>query len=250
MYASVAQRLKALEGREIAVRLEKKLSLPRAKDGLEFNLQGGGSDGTYGYFVMVTRGPSETAMSYIHKVELSTWEVVKVSKPLPLHHANDVCYDPRHHRLVVSHCDIHPDWVSFIDPDTLELVETVTIPQRHFSMGFCPEKGLYVAGKSLTYDFVVMDEAFRPLKLLEGVPGYVKQGMECDEEFIYFLHYDPKVLNWIYLFNWEGQLQRRIPVPMVGECEHLFVMGDTLVCGFNSNETASRDMYILHLEEK
>ena len=249
MYDTLAQRIRALRGKEITVRLEKKLTLPMEQDGVEFNMQGGGSDGKFGYFIMVTRGPSETAMSYIHKVDLSTWQVVKVGSPLPMHHANDLCYDPKHHRLVVSHCDIHPEWVSFVDPDTLELLETVEIPQPHYSMAFCPEKGLYVAGKSRTYDFVLLDEDFQPQKLLPGVTGYIKQGMECDEDFIYFFQ-TGKEFNWIFLFDWEGQLLRRIPVPMVGESENLFVMGDTLVGAFNSNATRSRDIYVMHLEEK
>ena len=85
--------------------------------------------------------------------------------------------------------------------------------------------------------------------MLPGVTGYIKQGMECDEDFIYFFQ-TGKEFNWIFLFDWEGQLLRRIPVPMVGESENLFVMGDTLVGAFNSNTTRSRDIYVMHLEEK
>ena len=246
MKKTVSSIIRSLEHREITVTLEKKLSLPRSGGENGFNMQGGGTDGKYGYFIMVTRGPSETAMSYIHKVDLESWEILKISQPLPLHHANDLCYDPKHHRLVISHCDVHPDWVSFVDPDTLELIETVTIPQPHYSMAFCPEKGLYVAGKSRTYDFVLLNEDFEPQRLLPGEDGHVKQGMECDEDYIYFFQTGIRN-NWIFVFDWEGTFLRKIPVPMVGESENLFVWGDRLIGAFNNHEGWTGDIYEMKL---
>lgn len=246
MKQTVGNILKSLAQRDITVKLEKKLCLPRVVGDTRFNMQGGGTDGTYGYFIMVTRGPSETAMSYIHKVDLERWEVIRVSKPLALHHANDLCYDPKHHRLVISHCDVHPDWVSFVDPDTLELLETVTIPQPHYSMAFCPEKGLYVAGKSRTYDFVLLDEDFQPQRLLPGEDGHIKQGMECDGDFIYFFQTGVRN-NWIFVFDWEGTFLRKLPVPMVGESENLFLRGDRFIGAFNNNEDGTGDIYEMTL---
>ena len=242
MNKTVSRVIRSLEGSPITVKLVKKLSLPRDVGETRFNMQGGGTDGKYGYFIMVTRGPSETAMSYIHKVDLTTWQVLRVSRPLPLNHANDLCYDPKHHRLVISHCDIYPDRVSFVDPDTLELLEQRTIPQPHYSMAFCPEKGLYVAGKSRTYDFVLLDEDFQPQRLLPGEDGHVKQGLECDEDYIYFFQTGIRN-NWIFLFDWDGNFLRKIPVPMVGESENLFVWGDRFIGAFNNNEERTGDIY-------
>ena len=248
MQSTLSSQIRALADKPIRVRLIKKLSLPRNGPDKSFNMQGGGTDGRYGYFVLVTRGPSETAQSFIHKVDLQTWEVVKISQPLRMHHANDVCYDPSHHRLVVSHCDVHPDWVSFVDPDSLELLETRSIPQNHFSMAFCPEKGLYVAGKSRTYDFVLLNEDFEPLKLLPGEDGHVKQGMECDTDYIYFFQTGVRY-NWIFVFDWEGTFLRKIPVPMVGESENLFVFADRFIGAFNNNEENTADIYEMILCE-
>jgi len=249
MHSSVSEVIRSLEGKEIEVTLEKVWSIPREAGGLRLNMQGGGTDGTYGYFILVTRGDSATAMSYIHKVTLDTWQTVKISKPLPLNHANDLAYDPKHHRLVISHCDIHPDRVSMVDPDTLELLETKTIPQKHFSIAYNANKGLYVTGKSRTYDLMLLDDDFQPVRLLPGEDGHVKQGLECDDEYIYFFQTGVRY-NWIFVFDWEGTFLRKIPVPMVGESENLFVLGDGLIGAFNNNADNTADVYRMTLTEK
>ena len=249
MNTAVSEVVRALESKEIRVTLEKVWSIPREGNGLRFNMQGGGTDGTYGYFILVTKGDSATAMSYIHKVALDTWQTVKISNPLPLNHANDLAYDPKHHRLVISHCDIYPDRVSMVDPDTLELLETKTIPQKHFSIAYNPNKGLYVTGKSRTYDFMLLDDDFQPVRLLPGEDGHVKQGLECDDDYIYFFQTGVRN-NWIFVFDWEGNFLRKIPVPMVGESENLFVWGDGFIGAFNNNEDNTADVYRMTLTEK
>lgn len=243
---TVSKVIHSLQGKEISVSLEKVWSIPREIGGIWVNMQGGGSDGTYGYFILVTRGDSSTAMSFIHKVDLTTWRTVRISEPLPLNHANDLAYDPKNNRLVISHCDIHPDRVSFVDPVTLKLLGTETIPQKHFSIAYNANKGLYVAGKSRTYDLALLDDRFQPLRLLPGVEGYIKQGLECDDAFIYFFQ-TGKEYNWIFVYDWEGQFIRKIPVPMVGESENLFLWEDGFVGAFNGNSTA--DVYRITLQQ-
>ena len=249
MKISVNNVIRALQGKEIEVVLEKVWSMPRTANGLQLIMQGGGTDGKYAYYNLVTRGDSATAMSYIHKVDLSTWQTVQVSKPLPMNHANDMAYDPKHNRLVVSHCDIYPDRVSFVDPDTLELLETRTIPQKHYSLAYNANKGLYVAGKSRTYDLALLDDDFQPLRLLPGEDGHVKQGLECDDEFIYFFQTGVRN-NWIFVFDWEGTFLRKIPVPMVGESENLFVWDCGFIGAFNNKEDDTADVYRMILKEK
>ena len=188
-------------------------------------------------------------MSYIHKINLETWETVKISEPLKMYHANDLAYDAKHHRLVISHCDIHPDEVSIVDPDTLEVIEVKTIPQRHFSITYNAAKGMYVVGKSLTYDFVLLDDDFQPVELLPGEDGHIKQGLECDDDYIYFFQTGVRY-NWIFVFDWDGVFLRKIPVPMVGESENLFVRGDHFIGAFNNNVDNTADIYVMTLSEK
>lgn len=248
MNSKVCDKIRALETKDIKVTLEKRMSIPRIVDGVSFNLQGGGTDGTYGYFILVTRGPSETAMSYIHKIDLETWETVKISEPLKMYHANDLAYDAKNHRLVISHCDIHPEEVSIVDPETLEQIEVKTIPQKHFSIAYNANKGLYVVGKSRTYDFVLLNDEFEPQGLLPGEDGHVKQGLECDDEYIYFFQTGVRY-NWIFVFNWDGTFLRKIPVPMVGESENLFVLDDYFIGAFNNNDDNTADIYAMILSD-
>ena len=227
----------------IEVSMEKVCSIPRMRDGRRWNMQGGGSDGSFAYFVMVSSGPSESAESRVYKFRLGSWELVKRSGPLFMNHANDLVCDTKRRRLVISHCDVEPQRVSFVDPDSLELTGSLDTPQRHFSLAYDADKGLYVAGKSLTYDLVLLDEEFRPVKELPGVPGFVKQGLECDDDLIYFFRTGPD-LNWIYVFGWDGALLARIKVPMVGESENLFTWGGSFVGAFNGTE-GTADVYVM-----
>ena len=95
---------------------------------------------------------------------------------------------------------------------------------------------MYVAGKSRTYDLALLDDNFEPRTLLAGVEGYIKQGIECDGDLIYFLHYirrDQDESNVVFVYDWQGKLIRRIVIPYAAEAENLFVMGDRLICAFN-----------------
>lgn len=249
MEHNVSKKITALKGKPVQVTLEKKFSIPRGIGEGHLDMQGGGTDGTYGYFIMVTSGDSATAMSTIYKIDLQTWQTVMTSKPLRLYHANDLAYDPKHHRLVISHCDLVPDQVSFVDPDTLEITQVRTIPQKHFSIAYNPHRGMYVAGKSRTYDLVLLDDDFTPVKLLPGEDGHIKQGLECDADYIYFFQTGVRN-NWIFVYTWEGDYWGKIPVPMVGESENLFVWGDGFVGAFNNHETHTADIYIMKLSEK
>jgi len=246
---AVSQIISSLEGKDIKVSLTKKLAFSRTINGTRWYMQGGGTDGTYGYYAINSGGDSRESATLIYKVDLAAWQIVKISQPLYMSHANDIAYDPKHHRLIVSWCDIEPDKVAVVDPDTLVLLETKQIPQRHFSIAYCAERGRYVAGKSRTYDLALLDDDFQPVALLPGVEGYIKQGLECDEDYIYFFQTGTDA-NWIFIFNWNGSLIRKISVPMVGESENLFIRGDKLICAFNDREHNELAIYEAALSEK
>jgi hypothetical protein len=102
-------------------------------------MQGGCTDGKYCYFYL-----SDTTFLYegvaqecgmIFKVDMTTWEIVKQSEPLPLSHGNGMCYNPKLDKILVSYCNDYsntPDvdeakMIGFVDPETLELVESKLI---------------------------------------------------------------------------------------------------------------------------
>ena len=52
-------------------------------------------------------------------------------------------------------------WFPFIDPETLTVTETVTLPCRIYSLAYSPERDMYVAGIAGGQSFCLLDAAFR-----------------------------------------------------------------------------------------
>ena len=248
----VSEIIRRLSGGEIRVGFDHKIRLPRNFDGRHWNMQGGCSDGRYAYYALNTGGDSTRSITRIVKIDTETWQVVQTSGDMYISHSNDMVFDPYNNRLIVSWCDIEPDKVGIVDPDTLTLKETLTIPQRHYSMGYCSDRNEYVAGISRTYDLAVLDAGFNVQRVLPGVEGYTKQGIDCDSELIYFLHSvrgesGTYVCNLIFTFDWDGRLISRILVPYAAEAENLFTMGDKIVCAFNDKHTDEAVISVLSL---
>ena len=234
--SKLSEKIMQLASAPIKTHLERKAVLSRNFDGRHWNMQGGCTDGRYAYYAMNSGGDSAQSVTRICKIDLDTWQVCATSGDMYISHSNDMAYDPFNRRLIVSWCDIEPDRVGIVDPDTLTLTETLTIPQRHFSIAYSPDRHMYVAGKSRTYDLALLDDSFEPRQLLPGVEGYVKQGLECDSELIYFLH-SGKEDNRIFVFDWKGTFVTEILVPYDAEGENLFVWGDGMICAFNDRKT-------------
>lgn len=248
----VSEIIRELAHGEIRVGFDHKLRLPRSFGGRHWNMQGGCFDGKYAYYALNTGGDSTQSVTRIIKIDTQTWQVAQTSEDMYISHANDMVYDPGSNRLIVSWCDIEPDKVGIVDPETLTLKDTLTIPQRHYSMGYCSERNQYVAGISRTYDLAVLDGQFNVQRVLPGVEGYVKQGIECDSELIYFIHSVRGesglfVCNLIFVFDWDGRLVSRILVPYAAEAENLFTFGDRLVCAFNDKYTDEAVISVLSL---
>ena len=223
-----------LSDREIRVTLEQKMVIPADPAYKRMNMQGGGWDGTFGYYAMNELGRDASVRTKLYKVDLDRWEVVAESGPFFFCHANDITYDSRHDRLLVTHCNVDPHMISSVDPKTLTLNEQLRIPVRHYALAYNPKRDQYVAGKSACYDISVMDSNFQELKVYECEDGFTKQGMECDDDFIYFFHTGCRY-NHIWIYDWDGKHIRTVKVPMVGESENLFRRGNGFVAAFNAS---------------
>ena len=82
-----------LSDREIRVTLEQKLVIPADPAYKRMNMQGGGWDGTFGYYAMNELGRDASVRTKLYKVDLERWEVVAESGPFFFCHANDITYD-------------------------------------------------------------------------------------------------------------------------------------------------------------
>lgn len=77
----------------------------------------------YAYFILENRNIAYSdPRCKIVKVRLSNRKVVKVSGALKLRHGNDMTFDTKRNRIVVSHSTPSPKMISVVDPVTLKVI--------------------------------------------------------------------------------------------------------------------------------
>ncbi len=211
--------------------------------------QGGCSDGERYYYQTLMHydfaSGQEENHTVIVKVDLTGGETVAQSEPLRLHHANDLTYDPHHHRIIVCHNKPHPTRLTLLDADTLTPTGTVELPFAIYSIDYCAARDAYVVGLSGSWDYRFLNADFAPLddRICRGTTvtaRYTKQGVCADENLIYFILWDGKhkemddFRNEIAVYDWDGKFRGLIEFDVgVKEPENLSIVnGDILaVCG-------------------
>lgn len=195
--------------------------------------QGAATDGTYAYFILENQ---QEGLCAIRKVDMNGWKVADSAYGLPLDHGNDMAYNPDIHRLVVCHNKPHYSWLSIVNPDTLELEQTIPTTSGMYAVSYCADRGQYVVGLAGTYHFAILDSDFRLVRKLRGVDtGLTRQGMDCDKDFIYFPQYDRRTSeNVIMVYDWEGNFVTRIRMQKnLQEIEALFHDGDCFYAAYH-----------------
>lgn len=197
--------------------------------------QGGYFDGRYWYQAFILRDYEENEKNNqvrIVKWDMETGEAVKISEALPLNHANDITYNAKRNVLLVVHNNPNRTKVSLVDPDSLELIETVTLPCKIYCISYNEARDQYVVGRSggqsfciLHADFTMASETFEPTP---DTKGYTTQGCTSDDRFIYFVLYNQ---NCITVYDWDGTFIRTIRLSVNGEPENISVIGNKLYVG-------------------
>lgn len=171
--------------------------------------QGGYCDGQYYYQLYIQRdydNNEQNNVDRIVKYDMKTGKVVKTSGDLPLNHGNDIAYNPKINKLLVVHNNPNRTYVSLIDPDTLELVETKKLPCSIYCLDYNEAKDLYVVGVSGGQDFRFLNPDFTVNGSIHTATtltaGYVTQGMSCDDDYIYFVLYKENVVT---VYDWTGK---------------------------------------------
>ncbi len=193
-------------------------------------LQGGASDGTYAYAVVLDTQAGDIDVSQLLKYQISTGKrVASVSFGAPgkvtnkLGHGNDATFNPDTGRLVV------PAWTNdsstqpanngkllrIIDPATLAIVDTRTVDVNVTNL--CYAKGTYLiftGGSFRTYDagFKLVDST--PFDIVAVEDKYapkgatrVGQGIDCDADYVYLTRWYPDAdTNRLYVATWAGEL--------------------------------------------
>lgn len=220
-------------------------------------LQGGGSDGTYAYFVVLQTQTGDIDVSQLLKYQISNGKrLATASFDAPskvtnkLGHGNDATFNPDTGKLIV------PAWTNdsskqptnngkqlrIIDPATLKIVDTKTVDVNVTNL--CYSNGTYLVfsgGKFRTYDanFALMGTVRFDIDGVEDkyapAGDRVGQGIDCDAEYVYITRWYPnKTSNRIYVANRKGQLvgAYRFDGP---EGEHLMhVSGERILHGINT----------------
>ena len=205
-------------------------------------MQGGCTDGKYCYFYL-----ADTTFMYegvaqecgmIFKVDMTTWEIVKQSEPLPLSHGNGMCYNPKLGKILVSYCNDYsntPDldeskMIGFVDPETLELVESKLIAIAINSIDYNEKRDLYVVGiKGNPAAFAILDPGFNELAWYPGNNVNLgSQDVGCDDKYIYVGNsgvISQPGMEVVKFYNWDGDYVGMFRVGNVVEQEAVFSHG-------------------------
>lgn len=208
---------------------------PFTRDQRHYHVQQGfASDGEYAYAILENQ---QIKRCSIWKLDMKDWSVKDIRYGLDLDHGNDMTYNPALGQLLVVHNKPRYTRVSFVDPKTLQVLGCKTMPYQIYCMAYEPTRDQYVIGISGSYDFVILDKDFKKVQRFKGInTSLVKQGCECDENYIYFPQNtsDAKE-NILMVYDWAGNFVTRIRVESRKEIESLFHIGDDWYIAFNEN---------------
>lgn len=211
--------------------------------------QGAATDGEYAYAIMENQVDD---LCSIWKLDMKDWSVAETKYGLELDHGNDMTYHPGLDQLLVAHNKPRYTRVSFVDPDTLEILDAKTMPYKIYSIAYEPTRDQYIIGISGSYDFVILDKDFKRVERFKGVDtGLVKQGVDCDENYIYFPQCTSDSLkNVIMVYDWEGNFVTQIRVKSFQEIESIFHVGDDWYITFNASGSYIYKAKLIHDEKK
>lgn len=185
-------------------------------------VQGACTDSEYAYFAI------NTGYTTLLKYNVKTWEFVKKSSGNNLGHANDMTYNPYLDKLIVAHNSPDYDTISFVDPDTLAVVDTQKIDHKIHSISYNAKHNKYVVGLSGSYDFVTLDNSFEEVDKFKGYEsGFLRQGGDCDDNYLYFVQSGGGG-NIIVIYDWSGNLIDTVSVNKSLEIENIFHVGNTV----------------------
>lgn len=212
-------------------------------------LQGGCSDGTYGYFIMYNRSVEKCR---IVKVRLSTRKVTKISAILEVAHGNDMTYNTKKKCLAVIHHTKNGKRISLVNPSTLTVTEVkdVKIPsvlagatdaQRKAigsfaSIAYNESKNQYVVLLSTSHNFLILDENLEAVCYLNASRknNTTYQGIDATDDYI-LVSQSAKYSgqqNIISIYTWEGTYVSQINVKKGYEIENIFHTGKQFYAGF------------------
>ncbi len=239
-------------GNELTVNMNELYTIKTHKDASGNNcriVQGACTDGDYLY-TCLNDGASSGAVTTIVKTELITGKVVAKYEGIMIDHANDLTYNPKTNEILACHNSPNNQLISIFDAETMEYKRTVTIRHNIYAIEYDEYEDCYWVGISGCYDFVRYDSELKKYgNQIRGYSnGFTKQGMDADENYIYFVLYNT---NCIAVYNKQGEYIRQIDLPVTnGEPENISHVGDLFYIGYNNPSWTGGIVYEVSITEK
>ncbi len=202
-------------------------------------MQGGCTDGKYVYLILNDPngrmdGDEWVPLSLLFKVDMDGWEIVKTSEPLEVDHANSITYNAKLGQLILAHGESHgkgaPNDISFLDPDSLEILDRRSLEQKIYAISYCEARDQYVVGIQGTPDLAVLDAEFDETDYFEGHKVLGNQNIDCDEKYIYVGNSGVGTkragTEVVKVYGWDGAYKGIFRLGSVSEQEALFHVGE------------------------
>ncbi len=208
-------------------------------------MQGCCTDGQYMYAILEKKNQDvdgETrSLCRVFKVDLDSWEVVAISEPLKLDHANGATFNTKTNEILVTHYNYLPNTLSVVDPETLTITRTVELDYELRGIAYNEEKDQYAVVVKNSCDIVIYDADFVEQAYYECEdPGLGKQCVSWDGEYLY-LSYTGALKSKtagseiICCYDWSGNFCGVFRLNVYIELEGSFhVNGETYISFYNN----------------
>lgn len=191
--------------------------------------QGGYFDGKYYWQSFITMvGWGQTGGEVDNEVTIVKWDmdtntIVKESEKLRLNHCNDFTFNQKTGKIYVCNATGRKNIVSILNPDTLEVEGEIDLGFEIFSINYNESINQYVVGIAGGQTFRLLDENFKIVGNEEDyfepttrTIGYTTQGNCCDDDYIYFILYNPNVIT---VYDWDGNFVSWIKLDIASSIE-------------------------------
>ena len=230
--------------KRMKVKLDVRIAAKQKLHGYD-TVQGAASDGEYSYTILLNK---KNGYSRIVKMKGDTSKVVRVSKVMYLGHGNGMAYNPDKKILVVAHGKSTKGVLSVVRASDLKYMKRVRIKygssltgyngtgldliKTYSGVSYLPDKKQYVLTPNEKWALIYLDENFKPVKYQTLYYKFANQtqGTHSTGEYI-FRSASPKSGGWdnaFFIYDRFGVFLKKIKVPVGGELESLYFVGNKL----------------------
>lgn len=228
-------------------------------------VEGGCTDGKYLYITLIDTSAKterenpasgDIALSAtkcrVIKIDTSAWTVSKYSEELKIDHANDMTYNPKTNKILISNNEPNFNAITVLDPYTLQIeskhillnktdTDNSLKPIKIYSISYDEANDCYYCGISNSSNFVKLNSDFTYAKDLIGYDmnllrgdnskAYTRQTIETDNGYFYSTFYLP---NSVFKYSFEGELIGKYEFEnQNGEAEFSFFLNNEFYVCYN-----------------